>query len=212
MHHLSCKSLHHRSTCMSTPLHLSWYNHYTQTQFSYFTGTHCHFQETSEKARFARTYAFLDTSFSLAWLILFSDTSFSLLPNQHVLATFLFLSDPTNILYYGNISASLWPDQYVLATFLLISNRTNVLSGNLPSVGGGGDDGEDKERDLEEEKLRQEAIKVRRRHTQKNCTGKVCEIGNSLPEATNILFRKRRRRGGWSTRRWRRRGSTWGRG
>ena len=34
-----------------------------------------------------------------------------------------------------------------------------TFAGNLPSVGGGGDDEGDKEKDLEEEKLRQEAIK-----------------------------------------------------
>ena len=34
-----------------------------------------------------------------------------------------------------------------------------TISGNLPSVGGGSDEPEDKERDAEEEKLRQEAIK-----------------------------------------------------
>ncbi len=43
--------------------------------------------------------------------------------------------------------------------FFLILSVTRT--GNLPSVGGGGDsgDGGDKERDAEEERLRQEAIK-----------------------------------------------------
>lgn len=64
----------------------------------------------------------------------------------------------TNILKYLNIFIRL----FLYHTYILGNVGTTekylIVVGNLPSVGGDADEG-DKEKDLEEEKLRQEAIK-----------------------------------------------------